>query len=109
MYPEDVELQATESEERLNLEATQNGFTKTWIKPPTPPLYPPETVQSHGHTAGMGVGNDSRPTLHSDFGETIRPTVHTEIRAGTPRLGNSRGWPRPLEGIAVKRDVTLTR
>ncbi|KAM7194056.1 hypothetical protein V8F20_008152 [Naviculisporaceae sp. PSN 640] len=115
MYPEDVELQATESEERLNLDTAQNGFTKTWIKPPSPPLYPPEKVQSpgHGHMMGMGLGmgmNDSRPTLHSDFGETIRPRVHTEIRAATPtRLGSPGRRPRPLEGIAVQRDVTLTR
>lgn len=123
MYPEDVELRATESEERLNQETEgRNGFTKTWIKPPTPPLYPPQKTRGHGHGHGhaMGVGmgmgmgmNDSSPTLHSDFGDAVRPAVYTEIRAGTPRIAASGGWPasRPLElrGIAVKRDVTLTR
>ncbi|KAM7222510.1 hypothetical protein V8F06_002004 [Rhypophila decipiens] len=120
-YPEDVELQPTESEERLNESCFpgpgQGGYTKTWIKPPSPPLYPPEkTTPGQTMSMGMGMGlNASRQALHgSDFGDIIstRPTVHTEIRAGTPRLGDQAGgWPRPLEirGIAVKRDVTLTR
>ncbi|KAM7193881.1 hypothetical protein V8F33_007567 [Rhypophila sp. PSN 637] len=115
MYPEDVELQPTESEERLNQSLPGQGYTKTWIKPPSPPLYPPEKTTGQGQTMGMGMGlNASRQALRgSDFGDILtRPTVHTEIRAGTPRLGDQAGgWPRPLEirGIAVKRDVTLTR
>jgi len=98
MYPEDIEMQSTESEEKLNM---NNGGDLDLA-----------------HTRTQSFGQYSEKVLPNGNGRGVpyfalsRPTVHTEIRAGTPRLNNA-GWPRPLDGgfrgIAVQRDVTLTR
>lgn len=99
VYPEDLELQPTESEEKSNMNGGGADLDLTHTRTQGFSQYP-EKLLLNGNNMDM-----------SDFG-VARPTVHTEIRAGTPRLNNV-GWPRPLSGdargIAVQRDVTLSR
>ena len=90
IYPEDLELQAAESEERVD--GGGLGHTRT---------------QSRDQYANK---NANYPSGHLG----LQPTVRTEIKVGTPQSAYGQpgmGWTeRTVDGrIAVKRDFTLTK